>query len=323
MTFKRLVIISGTVLSLLLLAIILIRLDWQTFFTAFETVRFTGLVQAALFIIAMIGLRALRWNLIAGLPLTHFKHFWQAINIGYLGNFIYPVRAGEVLRIGALHHFTAIPLGRAATSAVIDRMVDVIALGLFMLLVLWLHGKGIDPNIGKGVISIFTLASLTLILLVVYVNFLQQKAQQWVVSEKWHSLKVSYLHVLEGIQAFRQVHNLLIILPMSLFIFSVDYYWIWKIMQAFGWSLPFEAALTTGVFVIVGVSLPSTPGYIGIYQVACVLALRLYGIDESSAVAYSIVLQLVTFTVIGLQGGLVTVYCGFNLSKERQLAIPE
>ena len=63
-------------------------------------------------------------------------------------------------------------------------------------------------------------------------------------------------------------------------------------------------------------NLPSAPGYIGIYQVACVLALTLYGIDQNLALAYSIVLHLVSFFIIGIQGILVTMYCGFNLSRQ-------
>lgn len=323
MSFKKIVIISGTVLSIVLLVIVLIRLDWQTFFTTLKTIRFFQVLLAVVAVMTMICLRSLRWNLITDLPLTQFKHFWQALNIGYLGNFIYPVRAGEVLRIGAIHHFTPLTLGHAATSAVIDRVIDVITLGLFMLVVLWMHGQRVDPSIGTGAVSVFFLATLFLILLVVYVDTLYKKARNWTAQGKWQFIKVWYLHALEGIQAFQQARNLLAILPLSILIFFVDFYGMWQIMQAFGWSLPFDAALTTGVFLIVGVSLPSTPGYIGIYQVACILALGLYGVDESSAVAYSMILQLVSFTVIGLQGGVVTAYCGFNLSKERQLATLE
>ena len=320
MNLKKIVIVSGTVLSIVLLVIVLIRLDWQTFFTTLKTIRFLPVLLAVSAIMTMICLRSLRWNLIADLPLTQFKYFWQALNIGYLGNFIYPIRAGEVLRIGAIHRFTSLTLGHAATSAVIDRIVDVITLGLFMLVILWLHGRQIDPNIGTSVVSVFFFATVFLTMLMVYIDFLYKKAQGWTVQGKWKQIKIWYLHALEGIQAFRQARHLLAILPLSVLIFFVDFYGMWQIMQAFSWSLPFDAALTTGVFLIVGVSLPSTPGYIGVYQVACIFALGLYGVDHSSAVAYSIVLQLVNFTVIGLQGGAVTAYCGFNLSKERQLA---
>ena len=117
---------------------------------------------------------------------------------------------------------------------------------------------------------------------------------------------------------FRQTRHLLIVLIITFIVFSIDFFWMWQIMLAFGWKIPFEAGLTVGIFLLLGISLPSAPGFIGIYQVACVLALSLYGIEESLAVAYSIIMQLISFAIMGIQGLMVTLYCGFNLSKERQ-----
>jgi glycosyltransferase 2 family protein len=73
--------------------------------------------------------------------------------------------------------------------------------------------------------------------------------------------------------------------------------------------------LTVAAFIGAGASLPSAPGYIGIYQVACILALQLYGVLESQALAYSVVLQLLVFLVVGIQGGWAMVSCGLRLSE--------
>ncbi len=267
----------------------------------------------------IIALRSLRWTLIARMPPANLKHFWQAVNIGYLGNMIYPIRAGEVLRIVAIHHFASLKLGRAVSTAMIDRMLDMIVVGLFTLLVLWIHGSQIDPNIARGVIAIFIVAMVVLILLMIFVDNLDTSLKRWVAGGKWRWLQEWLLHGLEGVRAFRQMHNVLIVLLLSVGIFMLDYFWMWQLMAAFGWHLPFEAALTVGVFILIGISLPSAPGYVGIYQIACVLALGLYGIDKSLAVAYSIVMQLLIFGIIGVQGVLVTAHCGFKLSQERQL----
>jgi len=319
MTSKKFLIIFGTLLSFVLLFIVFSTLDWQAFLTALKTIRLTKVLLAGGIIIIVIALRSLRWTLVTRMPLAEFKHFWQAVNIGYLGNMIYPARAGEVLRVVAIHHFASLKLGRAVSSAVIDRMLDMIVLGVFTLLVLWIHSHRIDPNIGKGVVGIFILATLILILLVAFVDHLLAYVQSWVVQKKWQQqLQELISHGLEGVQAFRQTHNVVIVLLLTFFIFMLDYLLMWQIMAAFGWHLPFEAALTVGVFLLISISVPSAPGYVGIYQVACVLALGLYGIDQSLAVAYSIVLQLLSFSIMGVQGVLVTIYCGFNLSLERQ-----
>jgi uncharacterized protein (TIRG00374 family) len=319
MKSKNFFIVFGTLLSIVLLVIVFSRLDWSSFFTALKTIRIPELLIAAIVIMLNIALRSLRWTLVARMPLAQFKHFWQAANIGYLGNMIYPARAGEVLRIVAIHNFTPLVLGRAITSAVIDRMFDMIVMGVFTLLVLWVHSHRVDPSIGKGVIGVFILATIFLIVLILSANQLHSLVQRWMAQGKWQErLQQWLLHALEGIQAIRQTSHLLIVLLITTSVFVLDYFWMWQIMAAFGWHLPFETALTVGVFLLLSISLPSAPGYIGIYQVACVLALGLYGIDETLAVAYSIVLQLLTFAIMGIQGMLVTVYCGFNLSRERQ-----
>ncbi|MDM8560639.1 lysylphosphatidylglycerol synthase transmembrane domain-containing protein [Candidatus Parabeggiatoa sp. HSG14] len=324
MKSKKFFIVFGTLFSAVLLVIVFSRLDWTSFFAALKTIRLPELFLAALVIMLNIALRSLRWTLVARMPLAQFKHFWQAANIGYLGNMIYPARAGEVLRVVAIHHFAPLVLGRAIASAVIDRMFDMIVMGIFTLLALWVHSHRIDPNIGKGVIGIFILATITLIVLILSANQLHSRVQYWVAQGKWQKrLQEWLLHALEGIQAIRQTSHLLIVLFITTSVFLLDYFWMWQIMAAFGWHLPFETALTVGVFLLLGIALPSAPGYIGIYQIACVLALGLYGIDETLAVAYSIVLQLLTFAIMGIQGMLVTIYCGFNLSREHQQELPQ
>jgi len=75
----------------------------------------------------------------------------------------------------------------------------------------------------------------------------------------------------------------------------------WLVLRGFGWSLPVSAAVTVDVFLGAGASVPSAPGYLGIYQAACVLALRLYGIGETQALAYSIVVQVFTILIITVQ----------------------
>jgi uncharacterized protein (TIRG00374 family) len=324
MKSKKFIIIFGTLLSIILLIVVFSRLDWQAFFAAFFSLRLLPVLLAAGVIIMIIALRSLRWNLVAHRPIAQFKHFWQAANIGYLGNMIYPLRAGEVLRIAAIHHFASLVLGRAITSSVIDRMLDMMIVGIFTMFVLWIHAQKVDPNLGKGVIGVFILATVVLVLLMIFADFLYSQVQGWKVQKQWLVLlQEFFLHALESVKTFRQTHHWIIVLLLTVFAFGLDYFWMWQIMTAFGWDLPFEAAITVGVFILLGISLPAAPGYIGIYQVACVLALGLYDIDESVAVAYSIVLQMVTFTVIGVQGMLVTAYCGFNLSREReQIHIP-
>ena len=318
MTKKNFFIVFGSLLSLILLIYILNGLDWQAFFQAIKTISLPEVFLGGVIIMINIAIRSLRWNLVAKLGLEKFKYFWQAANIGYLANIIYPARTGEVLKVIAINKFAPLVFGRAVTSAVIDRMLDMIIVGIFTLIVIWIHGNRIDPNIGRSVIAVFILATLVLSLSVIFVDAIKKRVEIWQFKAKWQQkLHELFVHGLEGIQVFRQSKNILIVLILTISVFLLDYFWMWKIMGAFGWNLPFEAGLTVGVFLLISISIPSAPGFIGVYQIACVLALGLYGIDQTLAVAYSIVLQLITFTIMGIQGMLVTAYCGFSLSSTK------
>jgi len=56
------------------------------------------------------------------------------------------------------------------------------------------------------------------------------------------------------------------------------------------------------VYIAAAASLPSSPGYVGVYQIATLFALRPFGIDDSSSVAYGTVLQVLTLILFICSG---------------------
>ncbi len=62
--------------------------------------------------------------------------------------------------------------------------------------------------------------------------------------------------------------------------------------------LPLQSALVLTAIVAIAVSVPSAPGYIGSFQLGCVVALAIYSVSESDALAFSLVHHLVQFVAI-------------------------
>jgi uncharacterized membrane protein YbhN (UPF0104 family) len=78
---------------------------------------------------------------------------------------------------------------------------------------------------------------------------------------------------------------------------------IWAGFRAARLDLPLVAAWTTLGFLGLGVSLPSSPGFVGVIQAAVVTALRLYEVPYDDALSFSLLLhvsQFVPVTVWGL-----------------------
>jgi hypothetical protein len=271
-------------------------------------------------VVVVVGvlMRALRWNLITGVPLRKYGHFWRSASIGNLANLIFPGRAGEVLRIVTLSRFAQVLAGQAVTSAIVDRVADELMLAVFMALVFAMHGAGL---LGSRVVIIFLvvfgIAAAGIGAFVIWgerwkvrVNCLAGRlpAQIGQRVTRW------YAQALEGVQTLHRPSLLLTVGGITLVAFLLDYAVMWLIMAAFGWSLPFGAAITVGVVAAAGMSLPSAPGGVGIYQAACVFALGLYGIGVEQAVAFSVILHVLGWVVNGAQGGWSALSYGFSLS---------
>jgi uncharacterized membrane protein YbhN (UPF0104 family) len=65
--------------------------------------------------------------------------------------------------------------------------------------------------------------------------------------------------------------------------------------------------MTVTVMVAIAVAAPSAPGYVGALQLGCVLALAIFGVSESQAIAYSIVLHIAQF-VASVGAGLYSLW---------------
>ncbi|MEY3218679.1 MAG: hypothetical protein RIT27_36 [Pseudomonadota bacterium] len=322
MRVKHGLLAAGMILSIGLLITVFMKLDWQVFWLAIQKLDFKLLWFAWTLIVINIAIRSLRWLIITGNPLRQFPAFWEAGNIGYLGNTIYPARAGEALRIIAIHHFTQLPFGHALSSSLIDRLLDILILGLLAMLVMTIHGghllhsallEWLPYGVAGGVLSIGIIIHFARPL----ADFVESRTWQSAWAKKFQRL----LHqAVDGLKTLQRPGQLSLILLITLGVYGLDAFTRTQIMQAMGWDLPFDAALTVIVFVVAGSLLPSAPGYVGIYQVACIMALGFYHIPAAEAVAFSLVMQLSEFIVIITQGLISISLRGFNLTAARREA---
>jgi len=241
------------------------------------------------------------------------------MNLGYFANMIYPARAGEIVRMVSLHRYTGMTQGKSISSVIIDRMSDISVIGVFTVILLLQHAAGFSWGVGFILFILgFFILFVALILFIFYGEKFQEKL--FLFARKCPELiatrvELWYFQAYEGVQILRNIHCIFAIVALSFFVFLFDSLALYSLMLGFGWVLPLMAALYLLIFLQVGSVLPSAPGYIGIYQIACVLALSIFGIDDSAAIAYSIVLQIVSFVIFLICGGTVALRDGFRYYK--------
>ena len=82
---------------------------------------------------------------------------------------------------------------------------------------------------------------------------------------------------------------------------------MWTCFRAARLDLPVTAALCVIAFIGLGVSLPSSPGFIGVIQAATVLALSFFGVAKADALGFSLLLHASQFVPVTLWGLLLLV----------------
>jgi len=317
-------LLLGCLVSLALVIGILLNLDTEVLFTTLKSFDFSWGSGAAVCTSLALVLRSWRWKLIMATTSVPFKDFWRANAIGSLSNLIFLARSGEIVRTVVVNRFSNVPIGQVISSAVADRISDMVVLSLFTGLVLSIHGSQVIE--GRALIlflGMIWLGACFIALLLFrgkqWSSFVHRCIRRIPMPEQVEALFLSfYDRALEGIYGLRNPMQLIRVMGLTIGAFMMDYLMIWFVISGFGWALPFSSAITIGVFLGVGSVLPSLPGYVGVTQAACILALGNYGIGDEQAVALSIILHMLSLGIIGFQGVMATFSCGLNLTSFRQ-----
>jgi len=74
------------------------------------------------------------------------------------------------------------------------------------------------------------------------------------------------------------------------------------IVFAFDLDLPIDALYVILVFVSISILVPSSPGFVGVYHAGAVWALKSYGIADTEALSFAIVLHAAQYIVVTLMG---------------------
>jgi uncharacterized protein (TIRG00374 family) len=307
----------GLAVSAALVVVVVARTDWAEFRTAFDGVRWSWVALACAGVALTITIRALRWAALSGAHGAQLGAYWNATVIGYVGNMLYPGRAGEVLRIAAVHHALRLPPGELLAKAFVDRMADVVMLGVAAFYVLGVLMTQVAGDAPLRWLAVFVLAPVVLFIALLAFGALLKPLVKRLASGlpgQWSErIPRWYAQLLEACDELAEPRRLAWATGFTVVAYCVDYAIFWLFLRAFEWQLPIHAAMTVGVLLAIGSMLPAAPGYIGIYQVACVLALGPYGISESAALAYSVVAQGATLLVIGVLSAVVAMRYGLRL----------
>ncbi len=256
-------------------------------------------------------LRAIRWRILLNAE-TWFSVgtvFWANM-AGYLGNNFLPARAGELIRTYLISNRSSLSKTYVLTTALSERLMDVIALVLWSSLVL----LGVNPkprwmqDLSRTMAAVAGAGALAIMILPHTGDLAEKLLLRIPLPERWRKPLIGLAgQVLSGLRAFHHWGRFTGFTLLTVVIWVMDAVGVITGGLALGLTIPFRVALLLLTGLGLGSALPSTPGYVGIYQFVAVTILTPFGIGRDEALAYILVAQAMA-SVLLLATGLPGLY---------------
>ena len=305
--WQRLLLVAQLVVTVGALVLLFRGLDLGATVDAFKDANYWLLPVAIAFLLADLGLRAVRWRLLLkpqdGLSLDNL---FGATTVGYLVSNILPFRLGEVARVLAVDRLESTGRVRAASSVAIERGIDVVAM---VVLVVALFPFIDEPSWTRGpalILGAVVVAGFVMLAVMARLN--ESGRSFWrplirVVPRFSERLEHLLDNVLAGFHPLLRWDVLAAVITLTVTIWMSALLSFYMIMQAFNLDQALAAAgLVLGATTL-GMVVPSSPGYIGVFHAIAVETLvSVFGVPKERALTYAVAQHAVIVVVPSLLG---------------------
>ncbi len=307
---KRSYLILGIIISAAFLWWALSGLELEQVWDDMRQAQYWWLLPSVAVYFVGVWVRTWRWDyMLRPLKPIPVRRLFPVVVIGYMGNNIYPFRAGEVLRAYVLRRREQIPMSGSLATVVVERVFD----GLVMLMFVF-AALPLAPLPSSEIQTLVVLASLAFFGAMVVFFIMAAQPQRFMRLSRWFSDRLlpdriatpllGFLErFLDGLASLRNFRQVLMIFFTSIIIWLLETIKYWFVMHAFDFEVSFFALMLMNGVVNLATTLPSAPGYVGTFDGPGIAVLVLYGIPQSIAAAYTLVLHAALWLPITLLGG--------------------
>lgn len=270
---------------------------------------------ATFFATFIFWIRAWRWKALVD-PVhrnTSFRSRFAAVSIGFMGNNLLPARIGEFARAYAFSRIEPVPLVASFSTLVIERLFDAVFVvtSLFVAMALpdfpdVVAARGF-VNGARTLAALVLAAFIILFLLVLWpqrtVGAIENIANRVLPARFCRPVVDALEAFLKGVGVLRNPILLMRASWWTLVLWLVNAFGFWLGFRAFGLDLTFTAALFLQAAIALFVSVPSGPGFFGLFEAAAKLVLiDLWGQAETPSLAFAAGFHLAGFIPITLIG---------------------
>ncbi len=298
----------GVTVSVVFIILAVRGLKLEVVWTYLRTANYAWLIPGIIIYFFAAWARTWRWHyLLNPVKVIPLRRLFPVVAIGYMGNNIYPVRAGEFIRAYVLKRGEDVPMSASLATIFIERIFD----GLVMLLFVFvaLPFTPIPPAFRQLVVAFSVLFFFALgFFMVLAANPLRaRRFYDFFINRflplNWQDrLGGLFDRFLTGLGALRSPRDMLMVFLTSIVIWLAETVKYWFVMHAFDFSVSFMVLMLMNGIVNLATTLPAAPGYVGTFDLPGIAVLKAFGVNPEVAVGYTLVLHAALWLPITLVG---------------------
>lgn len=320
--------IIALIVTLVLLGVIFHKINWVELVQTFKEFDFKNMWLIVPLYIFTMYIRGVRWKaLLMNDPKYSSLHLGEIFTVGSMLNIFLPARAGDVYRAYYLGSVKEEKKMKVFGSIILERTLDGISVFVILLTAILLYCKQpwiLNLSYLIGALFIGSLIVFYLIFKLDKVDWICEKMSRIArkMPEKLAnpSLKLiervcNYTNsFIEGFEVLDSFKYSFVAIVTSALIWGIECYVAYLIVDSFNLGLGFSAGLFVISLISFSTMIPSTSVFLGPYQYAYILALGIFNIPKSTALAISTVHQGILMIMLTVIGGYYLLK--FNISMK-------
>jgi uncharacterized protein (TIRG00374 family) len=268
---------------------------------------------AVLLYLVPFPLRGLRWaTLLESVKPVSTVAAIEVFSIGTLANNVMPARLGDVARAFVLAKREQVSASSSFATIMLERVFDGVVVVGMLLAVLVLHPPGAAWVEGVAwVMGVVFSGAIVVSALLAWNEARALALAAWMLRPAPPPLTEKILGILgklaRGLHTLRSLRATLVVVVTSVLIWGLEAGVYGLVLHALGLEAPAYGLVLVMAVLTLGLTAPSAPAFVGVFEGLVIAAVGLYGITGPSAAAYALAMHAVHF-VVGTGLGLASAW---------------
>ena len=311
----------GLLISLFFMWLVLRKMELPRVWAELLAARYFWIIPGVLVYFFGVWARTWRWHyLLRPLRSVPLTRLFPVVCIGYMGNNIFPARAGELVRGYVLKRRERISFSASFATIIIERVFDGLVMLLFVFVALPFTPL---PNVLRAIVIVSSLLFGGALLFFFAIAASPQRARaaydfiarRFLPEALLKRTQALVDRFLTGLHSLRSVRDVLMIFVTSVIIWLAETVKYWFVMHAFSFTVPFYVLMLMNGVVNLATTVPSSPGYVGTFDWPGIVILNSFGVVKEVATAYTLVLHAALWFPITALGAFYMVREHFSLRE--------